>query len=77
MFGLAYDNACMIIFRVKLAVNRESLEAVAVKIVDLRKSPLVEKNIRKEVRFISISIKYLISFFGGYFFILYWYLWYL
>jgi hypothetical protein len=35
--------------RVKLAVNNESLEAVAVKIVDLSKSPSVEKNIRKEV----------------------------
>jgi len=34
---------------VKLAVNHESLEAVAVKIVDLSKSPSVEKNIRKEV----------------------------
>jgi len=32
-----------------LAVNRETLEAVAVKIVDLSRHPSVEKNIRKEV----------------------------
>ena len=35
--------------RVKLAVNQRSKEAVAVKIVDLRRSSSVEKSIRKEV----------------------------
>jgi len=41
--------------RVKLAVNRENLEAVAVKIIDLSRHPSVEKNIRKEVSgFLSI-----------------------
>jgi len=34
---------------VKLAVNRETEEAVAVKIVDLTKSQIVEKNVRKEI----------------------------
>ena len=42
-------NGLMVLCRVKLAVNRETHEAVAVKIVDLQKSALVEKNIRKEV----------------------------
>ena len=40
-----HDN---VIFRVKLAINRDTQEAVAVKIVDLEKSANVEKNIRKE-----------------------------
>lgn len=35
--------------RVKLAINRETLEAVAVKIIDLSRYPSVGKNIRKEV----------------------------
>jgi hypothetical protein len=60
-------------FRVKLAVNRETSEAVAVKIVDLSKSASVEKNIRKEVlcskrrycvvMFCNISLGLFLSFF--------------
>ena len=39
----------------KLAVNRETLEAVAVKIVDLGRHQSVEKNIRKEVsRYLNV-----------------------
>lgn len=36
--------------RVKLAVNRETQEAIAVKIVNLKTAENVEKNIKKEVR---------------------------
>ena len=36
-------------FRVKLAVNRDTQEAVAVKIIDLQRSSDVEKAVRKEV----------------------------
>lgn len=37
------------IFRVKLAVNRETQQAIAVKIIDLEKAADCYDNVRKEV----------------------------
>ena len=37
------------IYRVKLAVNNESQEAVAVKIINLERNPQAEECVRKEV----------------------------
>ena len=39
-----------VFFRVKLAVNVDTQEAVAVKIINLEKTPAAAENVRKEVK---------------------------
>ena len=44
---------CWFIFRVKLAVNTDTQEAVAVKIINLEKTTAAAENVRKEVKHYS------------------------
>lgn len=48
-----YTDMCQLMtcvcYRVKLAVNSETQEAVAVKIINLERMPQAEDNVRKEV----------------------------
>ena len=47
---IQWDNQNSVVFcRVKLAVNNESQEAVAVKIINLERNPQAEECVRKEV----------------------------
>ena len=44
-------------FRVKLAVNRETQQAIAVKIIDLEKAADCYDNVRKEVSGVKVACK--------------------
>lgn len=44
-----YYKVPFVFYRVKLALNRETREAIAVKIIDLEKAAEAYENVRKEV----------------------------
>ena len=56
IFQFVKETNC-VYFRVKLAVNQATQEAVAVKIVDITGGPQVSTNVKKEVIFLPLLFK--------------------